>query len=259
MNNGMTMISTWKNFKDAWRSEYEKLVKVYRSLLTAKKGVIVDVGCGRGQLTIPLAKIAKEYSIVSVDSYPEPYTQSRNSFELALARNNQLKKRVSLVVAEAVDWLSQQQKHAFYAVVSNEFLCEIDTTELQKFLRECHRVLRPSGLCIQSYLSPLASNRRQKLLIEANVNSKWVEFPPKEWFSPPPRLVAQQMKGIGFVGVRTITLKNDLTIRAEAAKSALKSWHVKKSFWNTYDKELMSKGLEFPDWIVSIGQRASRN
>ncbi len=40
-------------------------------------------------------------------------------------------------------------------------------------MSECYRVARPGGLTVHSFLSPIARNRRHRLLIDADSNPKW--------------------------------------------------------------------------------------
>jgi 2-polyprenyl-3-methyl-5-hydroxy-6-metoxy-1,4-benzoquinol methylase len=86
----------------------------------------------------------------------------------------------------------------FDAVISCEFLPEIISTETKRFIHECHRLLKPRGVNVHFFISPVPRNIRQKLLILADSNPTWTDTPPKEWFSPKPNLVINESKGAGF-------------------------------------------------------------
>jgi hypothetical protein len=60
---------------------------------------------------------------------------------------------------------------------------------------------------------------------------------------------------IGFRGVHVKRVKSNLIIRGEAARSFLQSWDVKRTFWKTRNVELVSEGLEVPDWVIISGRK----
>jgi len=82
------------------------------------------------------------------------------------------------------------------------------------------------------------------MLIEADSNPKWTRFPPKEWFSPHPELVAKQLRRAGFREIHLLILESDLVVKAEAARSLLKGWGVKEAFWRFHEGQLISEGLQ---------------
>ncbi len=118
------------------------------------------------------------------------------------------------------------------------------------FLSECYRVVRPGGLTVHSFLSPIARNRRQRLMIEADSNPKWTRTPPKEWFSPKPALVVSVLRRVGFRNLRTERIESNLIIKGDAVRSFLHSWDVRNDFWKTYKSQLVIGGLEVPDWMI---------
>jgi len=187
-----------------------------------------------------------------VDNFEGPYSWGRGVLESKLPREG-LAQRVQVVVGDFAQWLSARCDCGFEAVVSSEFLGEIDSNEMTRFFVECYRVLRPGGITIQSFLSPIPRNSRQRLVIEANVNPRWTVFPPKEWLSPPSGLVREQLEKAGFGRVRRSTLRSNLTIKASAARRLLQTWNIKDEFRSEYGKELDEEGLEIPDWIVVSG------
>ena len=138
--------------------------------------------CGKGQFTVPLLKRLPNCRI-AVDRFEGPYHSDRSDLAAAISRNK-LRARVTIVKADYLDWMTAQVGEKYDAVVSNDFVAEIDSWGLRRFLSECHRILRPGGISVQSFLSPKPRNRRQRRLIEADSNPKWTKDPPLEWFSP---------------------------------------------------------------------------
>jgi hypothetical protein len=189
-----------------------------------------------------------------VDTFAGAYTGTLRLLNKALLQAR-LKNRVKVYKADYLAWLWDQYSDSYAGVVSSEFLPEIDSYELSMFLSECYRVVRPGGIAVHSFLSPIARNRRQRLLIEADTDPIWTKTPPKEWFSPKPTFVVSKLMRIGFRGVHVKRVKSNLIIRGEAARSFIQSWDVKSTFWKTRNVELVSEGLEVPDWVIISGRK----
>src|SRR5438552_17722657 len=97
-------------------------------------------------------------------------------------------------------------------------------------LSEWYRVARPGGLTVHSFLSPIARNRRQRLLIDADSNPKWTRTPPKEWFSPKPALVMSELRRTAFRNLHVEKITSNLIIKADAVGNFLHSWAAQGSF-----------------------------
>ena len=241
----------------AWSKQYEKLAQIFVDILGKKDRLIAEIGCGSGQLTIPLAKHATSAQFVLVDRFANMIHDSYSHNYKALVSNlrkAKLMRRARIVVYDYLKWLSRQDDETYGAVVSSEFLPEIDSAETSLFMQECYRVLKPRGVAAHSFLSPIARNPRQKLLIEADSNPVWTHTPPKEWFSPKPELVTRELRESGFKRIRRITIRSHLIMKADTAKSLLTS--TKVSFYEMHKKQLNKSGLEIPDWIIVSGIRS---
>jgi cyclopropane fatty-acyl-phospholipid synthase-like methyltransferase len=241
-----------RKVENAYAHQYENLSREIANLLPTSNGILAEVGCGKGQLTIPLAKLLPGHQLNVVDTFTGAYsgTLSRLNQALSVAK---LKGRVKVHIADYRDWLCEESSDKYVGVASSEFLPEIDSDELSRFLSECYRVVRPGGVTVHSFLSPTPRNRRQRLLIEADTNPMWTKTPPKEWFSPKPAFVRSLLKRVGFRSLKIETVKSDLIFRAEAAKELLRSWDVRSSFWKTYKTQLVKEGVEVPDWLIVSG------
>ena len=233
----------------AYAHLYENLAREIANLISTRTGVLAEIGCGKGQLTIPLAKLLPRYRFNVVDTFTGAYSGTLSRLKRALFRAR-LKGRVKVQVDDYLDWLWEEFSDRYTVVISSEFLPDIDSYELSMFLPECYRVLRPGGLTIHSFLSPTPRNAPQRLLIEADTNPLWTRTPPKEWFSPKPTLLASKLVRTGFRDVRIKRVKSNFAIKANAAKELLKSWDVKGSFWEKYKTRLVRAGLEIPDWLI---------
>jgi SAM-dependent methyltransferase len=214
----------------------------------------VDLGGGRGQLTIPVAQLARGYRFLVVDRFEGPYARSRRRLGSAAAALG-LSDRIAVRRAEALAWLQAQPSGGFDAILSGEFLPELTSATMQEVLQECHRCLRPAGTCVHLFLSPTPRNKRQSLFIEADADPRWSKRPPVEWFSPPPRLVAAQLRAAGFTGVATERSPSGVAVRGDAARDVLSKMAVKAAFVQAHGAFLDARGLEVPDWVVAVGRK----
>jgi len=240
----------------AWSKQYDRLARIFAKTLGKKNRRVAEIGCGRGQLTIPLAKQAANVQLVLVDRFADTKTGSYSkSYKLLVSnlRKAKLKGRARIVVSDYLKWVTAQSDGTYDAVISTEFLPEIDSAEVRHFMQACYRLLKPRGVTIHSFLSPIPRNSRQRLMIIADSNPVWTRTPPKEWFSPRPERVIRELRNSGFQQIRRITIRSHLIIKADAAESSLKSWEVKASFYEAYKKQLHKSGLEIPDWIIFSG------
>ncbi len=250
----MIVVSSPRNLEISWRQQYHRLATHLADRLPSIGGTLVEIGCGRGQLTIPLAKRRPKWTLYAVDNFAGPYSSDHKEL-LSTAAKQRLKSRIHVAVVDYKEWMEGQGDEEFDGVISSEFLPEVTHAELRLFLSECHRLLKATGVTIHSFLSPTPRNKGQRLLIEADSDPKWTEIPPREWFSPPPRLVLRGLSNAGFRRAKTIRLKSGLIVRAEAARKLLRDWDVRETFWRTHKGELVSKGLEIPDWVIVTGSK----
>ena len=243
-----------RKVENAYACQYENLARKIADLVLAKSGILAEIGGGKGQLTVPLAKLLPRLRFDVVDTFSGTYSGTLSRLNKALFRAK-LNGRVKVRVADYLDWMWEEFSDKYVGVISSEFLPEIDSYELSMFLSECYRVLRPGGITIHSFLSPTPRNPRQKLLIEADTNPLWTKTPPKEWFSPKPTYVVSKLRRTGFRDVHVERMKSNLIIRAEAVKAFLHSWDVRSAFRKAHKVELAREGLEVPDWMMVSGRK----
>jgi cyclopropane fatty-acyl-phospholipid synthase-like methyltransferase len=221
-------------------------------MLPGREGVIVEVGSGEGQLTVPLANVVPQYKIIALDRFKGAYSGNQTRLLSAIARNR-LKTRIRVVASDYNVWLAAQQDSLCDGVISSEFLPEITSKRMARFFDQCYLVTKPGGITVHSFLSPEPRNARQKRLIEADSNPKWTKIPPLEWFSPSQGIVLDYLRSAGFSKLRQIRLKSGLVIRSEAARQLLKDWDVRGSYWKLHSRTLKRDGIEIPDWIIVRG------
>ncbi len=248
----MRFISNPKDLEPAWNQQYERLAKKVASMLPRKGGVLVDIGCGTGQLTIPLVKRIPRYQAIALDNFRGPYADNREKLLSAITKGR-MKARIKPVTNDYEAWLNTQLGSKYDGIISSEFLPEIDSQGMRGFFAECYRVVKPGGFMVHSFLSPQPRNVRQKRLIEADSDSRWTKTPPIEWFSPPREMALEYLKLAGFRGPRQVRMKSGPVIRSNAAKKLLKDWDVRQSYWTSHRDELEKEGLEIPGWLIISG------
>lgn len=226
--------------ENVFAHQYENLAREIANLVPSLGGILAEIGCGKGQLTIPLAKLLPHHRFNIVDKFRGAYSGTLSQLNKALS-GVRLKSRVKVRVGDYLDWLWSEYSDKYVAVISSEFLPEIDSYELPMFLSECYRVLRHGGLTIHSFLSPTPRNSRQRLLIEADTNPIWTKTPPKEWFSPKPALVLSELKRVGFRNLHFKMVKSNFIVRADAVRGFLHSWDVRSGFWKAHKLQLATR------------------
>ena len=188
---------------------------------------MAEIGCGKGQLTIPLAKRIPRGRIIAVDSFKGPYSNSNKALLLLLAgRRKEI--GIKIVDSDYRTWLEGQPDSSYDGVISSEFLPEIDAKSMRNFFVDCYRMLKPTGKTVHSFLSPKPHNASQRRLIEADSDPRWTKTPPAEWFSPTQRRVVEYLKLAGFEKPRVEQLKSSLVIRSNAARQLLRDWNIRR-------------------------------
>jgi 2-polyprenyl-3-methyl-5-hydroxy-6-metoxy-1,4-benzoquinol methylase len=234
----------------AWSTQYERLAQIFANVLGKKNRRIAEIGCGSGALTIPLAKHVVNAQFVLVDRFVGSVYSRNHRGLVSNLKRAKLVGRARIVVCNHLKWITTQRDETYDAVISSEFLPEVDSAETRRFTRECYRLLRPRGVAVHSFLSPIPRNIRQKLLIIADSNPVWTKTPPKEWFSPKPDLVIRELRESSFHRIRIKVIRSNLVIKADAARSQLKRWEIKDSFFKAHEKLLNTRGFEIPDWVI---------
>ena len=225
-------------------------------MIPKRAEVLVEVGSGKGQLTVPFAKLVPQAKIIALDRFKGAYSGNQTGLLSAIA-GNRLKARIKVVVNDCNVWLTGQPASKYDGVISSEFLPEITSKRMQQFFGQCYRVIRSGGFTVHSFLSPKPRNARQRRLIEADSNPKWTSTPPLEWFSPSRKIVVDYLRSAGFKGVHQVRLKSGLVIRSKAATQLLREWGIKRSYWTLHRGTIERDGLEIPDWIIVGGMKQS--
>ncbi len=250
-----TIVRTVRQSHKAWDNEYSRLARTIVRSLPFRSGEIVEIGCGRGRLTIALARHLPSARIVAIDRFVGPYSHDRTRLEDGLIRARVLD-RVHVVSSDGLVWLGRRRSR-IRALITGELLPELSVRQMERLFRRTFRTLEDGGRTVHAFLSPVARNQRQRLTIEADSDPRWTRHPPTEWFAPPPKAASTCLRAAGFEDVRVRLLPSRIQFRGPAIAHQLRTWGVRPSFDRAHRRELEG-GLELPDWILLSGVRKAR-
>jgi ubiquinone/menaquinone biosynthesis C-methylase UbiE len=230
-------------------SMYERLVSLLiENLDFEKASVILEVGAGRGQLTVPLVKRLKTaklgFRVIALDTSAGPYEGALETLKRDL-REEKLEDLVTVVNGDVRN-MSAMETESVDLVISNEMLCELNVEGLEKAIQEFYRILKPRGEMGHGELIPVAENEAQKLVIDANANSTETSLPKPEWFSPFSDEAAAMMHRTGFKNIRTTYFETRVKMDYDDALKKLKEWTVRPSWIEKHLDDLKRFGLELP-------------
>ena len=210
--------------------------------------VILEAGCGSGNLTVPFAKsvmkILKEFRIIALDVAAGPYKGVLDILREKVRKEN-LEGFIEIVEGD-VRSMSNLDDESIDLIISNELFCDLDREGLEKALKEFYRVLKPNGQMAHGELIPVPENPAQKLLIEADSYSMETLTPEYEWFSPFSDEVAVLMHKIGFKNITVKYFETNVHLPFNYAVKQLKEWNINPTFIKKRMDNLKKYGLEFP-------------
>jgi cyclopropane fatty-acyl-phospholipid synthase-like methyltransferase len=129
----------------AWSKQYDRLARIFAKALGKGTQEIAEIGCGSGQLTIPLAKQASNLRFVLIDTFANTgtgsYSNRRYQALVSNLKKSKLFRRVRIVTADYMEWIKKQDYEIYDAIISSEFLPEITSAEIRPFIRECYCML----------------------------------------------------------------------------------------------------------------------
>lgn len=238
-----------------WAEEYRRVAHEVARRIPRDRVRLLELGGGAGQLTVPLALALPDASVVVLDRFARPYASARTELRRRLAAAG-LAERVRVLAGDVVGELRRGRSGRYDGVVSSEFLPELTSPSVAAVLRGCYRELSGGGVTVHAFLSPSARTDGQRLTVEADSNPRWSRTPPVEWFSPSTGFVRGELARAGFSGLRLRHLPSRVRFSGPAARRQLRRWGVRRSFERAFRRELVSVGLELPDWVIVSGRRA---
>jgi ubiquinone/menaquinone biosynthesis C-methylase UbiE len=213
---------------------YDRLANHFvREIGSNRIHTILEAGCGRGQLTIPLlGKLPTSTRMIAVDSSKGPYAGWLNELSTALHRRR-LEYRVRVVYSD-VRHLDDVDGESVDVVVSNELLCDLPRKpQLQKALEEFYRVLRTGGIMVHGEWSSYPTAGPKGLMI-------------KHWPSWTPDQLFVIMRDAGFHSFRVTYFDTTMQLGHENAVEELRTWGWTERLLKQNYRLLEQQGIELP-------------
>jgi len=239
-------ICTAKDLKFAVRRMHGRLADFLMASVDLRRvSLVLEAGCGRGQLTLPLAEIiGKRCKIVAFDISSGPYDGALSVLSRAV-REKRLGGAVEIVKGDVRNMFDIKDE-SVDLIVSNELFCELDRPGLTRALEEFYRILKHGRQMVHAELNPFPMNRSQELFIKANSYSLETMTPRPSWFSPTADEIAVNLYRTGFTEVHVKYFKTNLKLGFKIAMRQLRKWKTAPTFLSRYEKELRKYGLEYP-------------
>lgn len=240
--------------EDAKGLWYERLAESIAGLVDWKDvSVLLEAGCGRGQLTMPLVRrLGGKCKIIAYDVSSGPYEGDLDVLKRKVMADG-LAGAIQTVEGDVRNMLAISDE-SVDLIVSNELFGELNKAGLEQAMREFYRVLKGGRQMVHAELSPAAENRAQEMLIEANLHYSLETMVPEGayWLSPTVDDMAVSMHRAGFRDVQACFLETDMRLVYEVAVEQLKRWKIDPVFMEKHKKDLREYGIEFPSEHVVI-------
>jgi ubiquinone/menaquinone biosynthesis C-methylase UbiE len=226
--------STPKDLVRARTGYYDQLAEHFLSQIGLRRfRTILEAGCGKGQLTIPLLrKLPKGLQMIAVDSSRGPYSGWLDDLRNDL-RKTELENRVRLIRSD-VKRIRSVEDESVDIIVSNELLCDLPyDLQLERALGEFYRILRPRGFMIHGEWSSAPAVEPQAFLVK-----HWPSWTPDQLFAI--------MRRVGFDKFQVTYFDTTIHFGYENAIQELRSWGATETLLKRYDKLLRRRGIELP-------------
>ncbi len=217
-----------------WSKYYDKLADHFLTRIRVKPStVILEAGCGKGQLTIPMIqKLPQSVRLIAVDSSIGPYLGWLDELTSKIRRLG-LEQRVHLIKSD-VRRIKGVKDSSVDIVVSNELLCDLPRKDqLVKALNEFYRILRPGGSMIHGEWSSSP--------VDSGVGFKVKHSPA--WN---PDQLFNYTKRAGFHNFRVSYFDETVDFGYDTAIAELRTWGVTESFFKHYERSLKRYGIQLP-------------
>lgn len=245
------------DFHNEYDRTAEKVAKlILNSIKDRESQIIIDLGCGSGVLTIPLAKRLKKSKILAIDN------EKTSLNELAKKLRKYGIRNVKIIKSDARNLLEIKDSSVDY-VVSHWLLGVIlKRNDVINILKECFRILRAGGLMVHSESDPRTENIAKELYKKADtfiMDTKW-------WN---PLSVRKMALKTGFKNITIKHINFKIKLTPKAAINLFFDWErmfptfVSKGktsgkaqkFIDKYQHELEKYGMEFPTEYILFARK----
>jgi ubiquinone/menaquinone biosynthesis C-methylase UbiE len=205
--------------------------------------VIVDIGCYDGTFTIPIAKKFRKCKVIGIDI---------SSKGLGMLQEKARKEGIKNITTIKADARNLRINSNSVGFVFSHWFFDMMTTEkeMEKSLKEFHRILKPNGTMIGTESVPFAQNKAQEFLVKADVfYSRKIRY----WHSDE---IAGLMEKVGFKNIETIFHNWSFKITPKASFDVLQwYWEASPKFIKRFKTNIGKFGLEFPLEFIIKGKK----
>lgn len=243
---------------ETFKLMYKRLADfIIKNLDFERISVILEAGCGSGQLTIPFVRKVNEikanFKVTAFDISSGSYEGDLDILKERIEKEK-LDKFVVTVKGDVRD-MKAIEDESVDLIISNELFCELDKNGLERAIKEFYRILKPNRQMAHGELNPIPENEAQRLLIEANAYSLETSQPKPQWFSPFSDEVAALMHKIGFKNITVEYFETNVKMDFSTAIKKLKEWKTDPAFIERRLNDLKRYGLEFPiEHVIFCGK-----
>ena len=225
-----------------WLDGYARLAKdISSSLPSAQELSIVELGCGSGQLTIPLAKISGQ-KIIGVDS-------SKKDLEKLQSESKNLELDNIDIIRSKADKTPIEDSSVDCAI-SNFFVGWLDRAEFEAISLKTWKLLKDGGIAMHCDFSPEPLNQAQKIVVEQGRKENNTN-PSVRWWRP--EEVSEVMIESGFNECSTSYFDWGVKLGYSLAVEELRRWDATTEFISKRETDIQKYGLEFPKSFITRG------
>ncbi|HFC12700.1 MAG TPA: class I SAM-dependent methyltransferase, partial [Anaerolineae bacterium] len=143
----MLMYDTVARFYDAVHADEHEDIAFILEVARSQAGAVLDLGCGTGRVTLPLAQAG--FMVVGVDNSAEMLTLANKKVEAA-----NLQEKVGLISADITNFSLDHPPFAL-ALISQNTLMHFAESQLPALLQSIYPHLAPDGLLLIDLANPL--------------------------------------------------------------------------------------------------------
>ncbi len=194
---------------------------------------VLEVGAGKGQLTIPLLKkLPRNATLITADSSKGAYVGWLEELTRVLASSG-LEGRVRVLKSDTRK-LTGVRNESVELIVSNEVLCDLTReAELWSAFTAFNRVLKRGGLMVHGEWSSFPENGSQSFVV-------------KHWPSWSPDQLHSFARKAGFHDFRVTYFDTTIRFGYRAAMKELRVWGAKESLLRDCDPLIRRFGICLP-------------
>jgi cyclopropane fatty-acyl-phospholipid synthase-like methyltransferase len=205
---------------------------------------VLELGCGKGQLTIPLAGVLKS-NIIAVDSSKESLRLLKRSLEKV-----NLEKKVTTVEGDLRNL--ELENGSVDGVVSNFFFGWVSENDAKRVVRNTTAALKNGSIMLHSDFLPLAHNPARSVAVDQG-RAKNNSDPSVRWWEPGELCNLLVDSGLEDVRIRFFDWK--ILFDYENSLEQLKRWGATREFIKSRESELRDHGLELPRSFIITARK----